>query len=62
MDMAKFTSAMLDAIAHCAREVQIASDWRLVCAADMRDAYMDGRIGFMSATNQRPRRPSLCGL
>jgi hypothetical protein len=39
MDMANFTSAMLDAIAHCASEVQIASDWRPICAADMRDAY-----------------------
>jgi len=38
MDMVKFTSAMLDAIAHCANEVQIVSDWRPVCAADMRDA------------------------
>ena len=39
MDMVKFTSAMLDAIAHCANEVQIVSDWRPVCAADMRDTY-----------------------
>jgi hypothetical protein len=39
MDMLKFTSVMLEAIAHCANEVQIASDWRPVYAADMRDAY-----------------------
>lgn len=39
MDMLKFTSAMLDAIEHCASEVQIDPDWRPVCAADMRDAY-----------------------
>ena len=39
MDMFRFMSAMLDAIAQCASEVQIASDWRPVCAADMRDAY-----------------------
>ena len=39
MDITKFTSAMLDAIAHCASEVEIAPEWRPVSAADMRDAY-----------------------
>ena len=39
MDMLKFTSAMLDAIEHCASEAKIDSQWRPICAADMRDAY-----------------------
>jgi hypothetical protein len=39
MDMIKFTSAMLDAIEHCAREAKIDVEWRSVCVADMRDAY-----------------------
>jgi hypothetical protein len=39
MDMMKFTSAMLDAIEHCAREAQIDVEWRSVCVGDMRDAY-----------------------
>lgn len=39
MDMMKFTSAMLDAIEHCAREAQIDQEWRSVSIADMRDAY-----------------------
>ena len=39
MDMTKFTSAMLDAIEHCASEAKLDVEWRLVCIADMRDAY-----------------------
>lgn len=39
MGMMKFTSAMLDAIEHCAREAQIDQEWRSVSIADMRDAY-----------------------
>jgi len=39
MDMMKFTSAMLDAIEHCAREAKTDVEWRSVCIADMRDAY-----------------------
>jgi hypothetical protein len=39
MDMMKFTSAMLDAIEHCAREAQVGVGWRSVSVGDMRDAY-----------------------
>src|SRR5262249_127413 len=38
-DMMKFTSAMLDAIEHCAKEAQIDVEWRSVCVGDIRDAY-----------------------
>jgi hypothetical protein len=39
MDMSKFTSAMLDAIEHCASVAQIDVEWRSVSVGDMRDAY-----------------------
>ena len=37
--MLRFISGMLDVIEHYARETKIVSEWRPVCAADMRDAY-----------------------